>query len=78
MPIHYDIETDALYQKGLKKAETKGFKIGFKIGVEQEKRATILRSWQHGIAIAIAMISNITDLPIAEVKKGIRDFQSKT
>jgi hypothetical protein len=76
MPIHYDIETDSLYQKGLKKAEAKGFKTGFKIGVEQEKRATILRSWQHGIAIA--MIANITDLPIPEIEKEIKSFQSKT
>lgn len=44
-------------------------------GIEKERKDTIIRSWQNGIAVP--MISNITGVPISDVEKVIADFQSK-
>jgi predicted transposase/invertase (TIGR01784 family) len=55
--------------------EQEGIKQGIEQGIKKEKQNTIIRSWQNGLAIP--MISNITGVSIAEIKKVIADFQSK-
>ena len=44
-------------------------------GIKKEKRNTIIRSWENGIAVP--MISNITGVSIEEIEKVIAEFKSK-
>lgn len=44
MPIHYDIETDYLYQQGFKR----GFELGLQMAINKYKREVIIRMLQMG------------------------------
>ena len=48
MPIHYDIETDFLYQQGMEKGMEKGIEKGIEKGAEKNKKETVINMLQMG------------------------------
>ena len=73
MPIHYDIETDSLYLKGIEKGMEKAMEK-LREEIEKERQKNIINMWQKGIEAP--MISNLLNLPIEQVQKVIVDFQN--
>jgi flagellar biosynthesis/type III secretory pathway protein FliH len=77
MSIHFNIETDTLYQKGYQQGFKQGFKQGLEQGlekgIEQERRKNVINLWQKDIEPA--MISNLLNLPIEYIEKVIAEFQ---
>lgn len=62
MPISYDIEKDALYQKGFEK----GFKLGFEKGLKIARKRFILAL--HKEKISASTIAHILSISQEEVK----------
>jgi hypothetical protein len=45
MTIHYDIETDGLFLKGIEESIEKGLEKGIKQGIELEKQVFVYKLW---------------------------------
>ncbi len=67
MPISYDIEKDALYQRGEARGEAKGEARGEARGEAKEKIAVAHRCYANGLSVEMA--ANISGLPLEEVEK---------
>jgi len=65
MPIHYDIETDALYLEG--------FEVGFKQGLQKAKYETIARMLRSG-EVTQEMIALVLQTS-HHFRPAINDFQ---
>ena len=82
MPIHYDIETDALYLRGTKKGEIKGIEKGKIEGIEKGKEAKAYISVMNLLIdtdFDDERIARLVKVPLAfvlQVKAEKRDFMS--
>jgi predicted transposase YdaD len=70
MPITYDIDTDYLYQKGIKKGITKGREEG-----REEEKRTIIISLLQNSSLSAEEIAHATQVPLEKVLH-IRDTLS--
>ncbi len=63
MPVHYEIETDTLYLRGLEK------------GIKEGRQKSVLSLWRNGIEPPI--IANLLNLPIEEIEQIIAQYQNE-
>ena len=75
MGLTYDIEKDALYQKGRNQGKLEGIELGVEKGIEKGREegefkkavATAEKCLRKGMSLVET--AELTDLPLAEVKK---------
>ena len=75
MGLIYDIEKDALYQKGRNQGKLEGIELGVEKGIEKGREegefkkavATAEKCLRKGMSLVET--AELTDLPLAEVKK---------
>ncbi|MDX2070154.1 MAG: hypothetical protein SFV55_17125 [Haliscomenobacter sp.] len=80
MTIHYDIETDGLFLKGIEEGIEKGIEKGIEQGIELEKQVFVHKLWalQEFSLEKIALLVDVSPERLIEILRAYLQAEGQT